>query len=185
MDLGNAAKLKSWSLTSTQSVETLKSDMSQSFLRFTVAFLVGSVSIQSLAQAPQRRGVAPPGGTTNAGSSTREFIMSCTYGVLAGTLVGAATLAFTDQPGDNLNKVARGASLGLYAGILLGLYVVYVIPGQEEEEYEINPYNQPGLPPLEEGLYKKPSPQWKVGLSPYVSQQGVDGAAASFEFRWF
>lgn len=62
----------------------------------------------------------------------REFIMSCSYGVLAGTLVGAATLAFSDRPGDNLNKVARGASFGLYAGILLGLYVVYGVPNQEE-----------------------------------------------------
>lgn len=62
----------------------------------------------------------------------RDFIMSCSYGVLAGTLVGAATLAFSDKPGDNLNKVARGASFGLYAGMLLGLYVVYGIPNQEE-----------------------------------------------------
>lgn len=63
----------------------------------------------------------------------REFIMSCSYGVLAGTLVGAATLAFSDKPGDSLNKVARGASYGLYAGILLGLYVVYGVPSQEEQ----------------------------------------------------
>ncbi|MGE4133934.1 MAG: hypothetical protein AB7F86_20020 [Bdellovibrionales bacterium] len=72
---------------------------------------------------------------------TREFIMSCTYGVLAGTLVGAASLAFVDKPSDNLNKVARGASLGLYTGILLGLYVVYVVPSMEdgppaEEDYD-------------------------------------------------
>lgn len=64
----------------------------------------------------------------------REFIMSCSYGVLAGTLVGAATLAFSEKPGDNLNKVARGASFGLYGGILLGLYVVYGVPNQEESE---------------------------------------------------
>jgi hypothetical protein len=54
------------------------------------------------------------------------------YGVLAGTLVGAASLAFTKRPGDNLNRVARGASLGLYTGILLGLYVVYIVPGLEK-----------------------------------------------------
>jgi hypothetical protein len=71
--------------------------------------------------------------------SQREFIMSCTYGVLAGTLIGAASLAFVDRPSENLNKVARGASIGLYAGILLGAYVVYVLPGLEENEYEKNP----------------------------------------------
>jgi hypothetical protein len=70
-------------------------------------------------------------------NTTREFVMSCTYGVMAGTLVGAASLAFTSQPSDNLNRVARGASIGLYAGILLGLYVIYIVPGLEagpEEE---------------------------------------------------
>lgn len=67
-------------------------------------------------------------------SAGREFIASCTYGVLAGTLVGAASLAFTSKPGDNLNRVARGASLGLYTGILLGLYVVYIVPGLEADD---------------------------------------------------
>lgn len=69
-------------------------------------------------------------------NNTKEFIASCMYGVLAGTLVGAASLAFTDRPGDNLNRVARGASLGLYTGILLGLYVVYIVPGMESESEE-------------------------------------------------
>jgi hypothetical protein len=65
--------------------------------------------------------------------STHEFMMSAAYGALAGTLVGAATLAFSDRPGDNLNKVARGTSLGLYAGILLGLYVIYGGPTEDSD----------------------------------------------------
>ncbi len=64
-------------------------------------------------------------------SSTHEFLMSCTYGVLAGSMVGAASLAFTDRPGDHLQRVARGASIGLYTGILLGLYVIYLVPDQQ------------------------------------------------------
>jgi len=71
-----------------------------------------------------------------AENQAREFVMSCTYGVLAGTLVGAASLAFTSKPSDNFGRVARGASLGLYTGILLGLYVVYVVPGLEENAEE-------------------------------------------------
>ncbi len=66
----------------------------------------------------------------------KEFIMSCTYGVLAGTLIGAASLAFVDRPSENLNKVARGASIGLYAGILLGAYVVYIVPSLEDDPYD-------------------------------------------------
>lgn len=76
--------------------------------------------------------------TARADNSMREFVMSCTYGVLAGTLVGAALLAFTSQPGENMQKVARGASLGLYAGILLGAYVVYIVPGAESEQDLLN-----------------------------------------------
>lgn len=72
-------------------------------------------------------------------SSSREFTASCMYGVLAGTLVGAASLAFTKRPGDNLNRVARGASLGLYTGILLGIYVVYIVPGMEKSGEEEDP----------------------------------------------
>jgi len=64
----------------------------------------------------------------------REFIMSCTYGVLAGTLVGAASLAFVDKPGDNLQHVARGASIGLYMGIGLGFYTAYILPKQIQKE---------------------------------------------------
>ena len=107
---------------------------------------------------------------TGGGQSTamREFIMSCTYGVLAGTLVGAAMLAFTDQPGDNLNKVARGASLGLYAGIMLGVYVVYIVPGQLEqnEDYLI------GLPPPEDEARNR------LQVFPMISERGVDGVGA-------
>ncbi|MCC6278611.1 MAG: hypothetical protein IT289_11915 [Oligoflexia bacterium] len=66
-------------------------------------------------------------------ASGKEFTTSVIYGALAGTLVGAATLAFTTNPGDNLNNVARGASYGLYAGILLGVYVSYGLDDDEEE----------------------------------------------------
>ncbi|MGE0764036.1 MAG: hypothetical protein AB7N80_12210 [Bdellovibrionales bacterium] len=103
-----------------------------------------------------------------ADSSMREFVMSCTYGVLAGTLVGAALLAFTDQPGENLSKVARGASLGLYTGILLGFYVVYGVSEPEDPS-----------------LLNGPSEGWRAKELPYLwavtptfSTQGrVDGAA--------
>lgn len=95
-------------------------------MRLILAAIVGI----SLSASPAHA-AAPNQQEGNAG---REFIMSCTYGVLAGTLVGAASLAFTKKPGDNLNKVARGASLGLYTGILLGLYVVYVVPSMQGGE---------------------------------------------------
>lgn len=97
----------------------------------------------------------------------KEFVTSCTYGVLAGTLVGAATLAFTKKPGDNLNNIARGASLGLYAGILLGAYVVYGVPSGEES------YDEEGVPETSEELEE----QVRIkSIYPMISDNKIDGA---------
>lgn len=101
----------------------------------------------------------------------KEFVMSCTYGVLAGTLVGAASLAFTSQPGENLHRVARGASLGLYAGIALGFYVVYGVPDETEN------YEDPTV------FRMKPT---KIALLPILDEQGtVDGARIQYYIRSF
>jgi len=105
-----------------------------------------------------------------ADNTGREFLMSCTYGVLAGTLVGAATLAFTAVPGDNLNHIARGASYGLYAGILLGFYVVYIVPGLDAPQDEALP-----------ALLEKRS----FDLAPIVSPNGVDGMQAQVTITHF
>ena len=86
--------------------------------------------------------MAPVSGATavsDAPAGQREFILSCVYGSVAGTLVGLASLAFTDKPNQNLNKVARGASLGLYAGIALGLYVVYGTSEDDEDPVVLAP----------------------------------------------
>jgi hypothetical protein len=43
------------------------------------------------------------------------------YGGLAGTLVGAALLAFTKKPGDHLDYLTYGAATGVIAGASYGL----------------------------------------------------------------
>lgn len=53
----------------------------------------------------------------------RTFLISCGYGTAIGAAVGAGSLAFTDDPGSKLNVIAKGASLGLYAGIGIGIYL--------------------------------------------------------------
>lgn len=104
----------------------------------------------------------------------REFVLSCSYGVLAGTLVGSATLAFSDKPGDNLNKVARGASIGLYAGILLGFYVVYGVP---DEEVEIDEAVENGIIKKKYALREIP----KLQIMPLLTDRGVEGAHAQYQ----
>jgi hypothetical protein len=71
----------------------------------------------------------------NAGPA-REILLTSTYGVIAGSIVGLATLAFVGSPGDSLRNIAMGASIGLYVGIALGIYVAYGIDlgGEEGEE---------------------------------------------------
>lgn len=111
----------------------------------------------------------------------REFITMATFGVLAGTIVGAASLAFTDKPGDNLNNIARGASIGLYAGILLGVYVVYVVPSGEGEDEEAPEGGEPAseeAPPEEAGLRLQ-------SIYPMVSNNQIDGVGINLRLLSF
>lgn len=51
-----------------------------------------------------------------------EFIKTCGYGALIGAGVGVVTLAMENNPNEHYANVAKGASLGLYAGIAYGMY---------------------------------------------------------------
>ncbi|MCB0351813.1 MAG: hypothetical protein KDD38_11560 [Bdellovibrionales bacterium] len=110
-------------------------------------------------------------------SSEREFIMSCTYGVLAGTMVGAASLAFVDRPGENLQQVARGASIGLYMGIGLGIYTVYVIPKKIQREDEERLDGETGG----DGYSNLP----RFMIFPLLGEKGISGAGAFWEVARF
>lgn len=63
-----------------------------------------------------------------------SFLKSCAYGTLAGTLAGVASLALTDKPSEHGNNIARGASLGLYAGIAYGLLKKPTTPAMPVED---------------------------------------------------
>ncbi len=125
----------------------------------------------------------------------RDFVVSCSYGVLAGTLVGAATLAFSDKPGDNLNRVARGASLGLYAGILLGAYVVFGVPADDEDAAEQlqNVGNENGVVPLVVPMGQKRRQLSfriqrevpRMQFYPIMGEHGLEGAQGSLRVLSF
>ncbi len=105
---------------------------------------------------------------------SREFLLSATYGTLAGTLVGAATLAFADQPGDKLHRIARGASLGLYLGIALGIYVTsYYEPEEDKPEGDVYPEGQ------------VPDDQARLYIAPTFTENRIDGASIQYEFAKF
>lgn len=52
-----------------------------------------------------------------------KFLNRCLWGTAIGAGVGFATLVASDKPGESWNNVARGASLGLYAGVAYGVYM--------------------------------------------------------------
>jgi hypothetical protein len=62
------------------------------------------------------------------GQKLKTFLMACGVGAGAGAALGVASLAFVSDPGNNIQNVAKGASLGLYAGILWGYYNVVMTP---------------------------------------------------------
>lgn len=51
----------------------------------------------------------------------RGFLKNCAWGTLGGATAGVVSLVFIDKPNESWGNVARGASLGLYAGIAYGL----------------------------------------------------------------
>ena len=51
----------------------------------------------------------------------RVMITSVGYGVMGGTLLGIAALAFNASS----RTIVRGASLGLYGGLAFGIYVIF------------------------------------------------------------
>jgi len=117
-------------------------------------------------------GVYQPNADAQA-SPPKEFITSVTYGVLAGTLMGIASLAFTKNPGENLNRIARGASLGLYLGIALGFYVAYGV--SEEPADDMVRLNQP----------RQTLPDPRLIVYPLLDEKGLEGVAALWQVTSF
>ncbi len=58
--------------------------------------------------------------TTLVRKDVHALIVTGEYGILAGTVLGAATLPFTQ----NLRSLFIGSSLGLYLGIVVGIYYI-------------------------------------------------------------
>ncbi len=72
----------------------------------------------------------------------KAFLIICGYGTVGGALLGFASMAF----GSNSRAIAQGASLGLYAGIGFGAYVIASHEGYFQKP-AVDPYNQQQTPP--------------------------------------
>ena len=85
------------------------------------------------------------------------------YGTVSGALLGAASLAF----GTKGRSVAIGASVGLYAGLLFGTYVIVTHQMKQKGYFE----NPPQTTPNPDNYYPGADQ-----VTPY--QPGFDGAGA-------
>ena len=65
--------------------------------------------------------------------SLKRFVTSCAWGTLGGAGLGVVSLAVEDKPSQSWNNVARGASLGLYAGIAYGIYSMNKEPEMSQQ----------------------------------------------------
>ena len=71
----------------------------------------------------------------------KAFAIICAYGTVGGALLGFASMAF----GTDSRIIAQGASLGLYAGIAFGTYVI--TSHRNPNEPQVPEYQDPQLPP--------------------------------------
>lgn len=101
--------------------------------------------------------------------NAKIFLNSCLYGTMAGALVGTGSLAFADNPRGKLQRIFRGASLGLYAGILLGAYLVYGVEEGEPQNLDQQPTAQFGLPLI----------------YPLIDETGIHGAGVDYTVLTF
>lgn len=100
----------------------------------------------------------------------KNFLLACAYGTAGGAALGLLSVAISDDPDSKFDRVSKGASLGLYAGIGFGLYLLYgEQPSSRSDDF---------------GLMKDKalSPQ---DISPvWMSLQTDKGAVTGAKFDW-
>ena len=115
------------------------------------------------------------------------FLTTSTYGVMAGSLVGLASLTFYRKPSKRLRNVAIGASLGLYTGLLLGAYMVYVVPDASRPRSTEPGPSAPRLDsddPLNLGGGEAAEPQGRIVTPNFVPVAVYDGEAVLLGFDY-
>lgn len=67
-------------------------------------------------------------------AKAKAFLTIVGYGTAGGALLGAASMAFGTSP----RAIAQGASIGLYAGIAFGAYVLFAVSNKKPGSYDDN-----------------------------------------------
>ena len=82
---------------------------------------------------------------SQAAQSLEVVLQDSLWGAGIGGLVGGATLAFVDKPGDHWARIYQGAAIGVLCGVAFGIYEIrpmyysYTAPsGQREHVYGLS-----------------------------------------------
>ncbi len=68
--------------------------------------------------------LALPSNARADGSSLQIIFEDTLWGMGIGALVGAASLAFVNEPSDHMDRILQGASIGIIGGVCFGFYEV-------------------------------------------------------------
>jgi hypothetical protein len=145
--------------------------MHQKSESFRFGFLIAILGAFLFCAAPRVEAQTP-----NVQGTLKAFVLTSTYGVLAGGLTGLASLAFYKEASEHTRNIAIGASVGLYTGILLGAYIVYSpslsTPSSPESPEEEDKEEPDPNDPINLGASLETPPRMIPTLS-YLPQQGV------------
>ena len=100
-------------------------------------------------------------------AKAKAFLTIAGYGAGGGALLGLASMAF----GNSTRAVAQGASLGLYAGLIFGTYVLV-----SHHQKQVGSYDDDGSP------YQQSSDIYGEG---YNSEEGGGGETESSQRGFF
>ena len=118
---------------------------------------------------------------TNASAQTTEerfhdLFVTAGYCTAFGAAVGTAFLAWTEDPSENLEYVAMGASLGFLGGSVLGSYIIFSPTFADADKKDQGTLITSGSLP-EEGLVLRPAWDHKKG-----KLASVEGGMTLFSF---
>ena len=69
-----------------------------------------------------------------ARANSGNFLETIGLGIAVGTVLGASTLPFYDQPGTHANNLAYGASIGAATGV--GVLFYSLVAGHNADDYD-------------------------------------------------
>ncbi len=85
-------------------------------------------------------------GQVGQAADFKDFLKACGIGALIGAGVGVISLAAENKPSEHYGNMTRGASLGLYAGVAYGAYLMAPRPPsqmRQDMDYGLGPVITP------------------------------------------